>query len=127
MSSNYGPLAGAREALAEYDAPRCEATMQRDRPGEMDPRVYRCALPSGHGAFPHDFGPRSTAVSVVHLRAALARVDELEAQLKTLEPLPPLTATEIALAAGRAHREPAHGQFGGMVPSMFPGCYEGPP
>lgn len=75
--STYGTLVGAREALAAYDAPRCPVTMTR---GE---HTYRCCLFASFDHEKHDFALHPpSAVSVVHLRAALARVDELEGAYK---------------------------------------------
>ena len=89
------PLQAARDVLADYDAPRCSETTTVGRP--KGPRTYQCCLPAAFEHDAHDFGPRSTAMSVEHLRVALARVDELEAQLR-----------------------------GPPAPSL-PGCYEGAP
>lgn len=73
-------LTAAREALADYDIPRCETTWTHP-----SGTVYRCCWPAGHPSdIPqraHDFGPRSTAVSVEHLRAALAEVDRLTGEI----------------------------------------------
>ena len=72
----------AREVVASYDSPRCDAVLTVHRPD--GPHEYRCCLPAGHhevASRPHDFGPRCTAVSVNHLRWALGEIDILRAEL----------------------------------------------
>ena len=73
----------AREAVASYDSPRCDAVLTVEGPD--GPHEYRCCLPAGHREVaprPCDFGPRSTAVSVNHLRWALGKIDILRAELR---------------------------------------------
>ena len=70
------PLTAAREALAAFDAPRCRRTMGHSSAGRS-----LCSLPVGHR------GPHRAVYydpSVAHLRAALARVDDLTAEVERL-------------------------------------------
>lgn len=92
-------LTAAREALAEYDRPRCEALLGVDRPtGSV---TYQCCRAAGHDeSISHDFGPRFTGVHVELLRAALAEVDRLTA----------------ALAEARAELVNEHGKGDGHCP-----------
>lgn len=72
MTRPVTALTEARAALAAFDAPRCRRGMVYSAAGQT-----LCSLPAGHR------GPHRAVYyepSVDHLRAALARVDELEAE-----------------------------------------------
>ena len=65
------PLAAARAALAEYDAPRCDG---------HDGQRVRCNRLAGHEGRHGQNGPPRTRITAEHLRTALAEHDLLLAE-----------------------------------------------
>ena len=71
------PLDEARAVLAKIAGLPCEA------PTHGGARCCLCTLPRGHSG-PHEYDPEAGLVEADHLRAALAEVDRLTAELTAL-------------------------------------------
>ena len=96
------PIAKAREALAEYDRPRCKGSYERRVAGASGvPWIAKdpCGLPVGHE---WACGPRTEfGVSAAHLRVVLSAHDALAARLAEVE----RERDEARAALDRANRE----------------------